>query len=120
MQKKWKKKQQKAEREQREALKSERRAKLRDPQSKRGFRKVHIDGKVYLWRRHGVGVEIRTPGGEKWVAPFWQLQGHKSEAEWLKEHADCWEECFAYAAAPGIVRDFIIKSAGISPSGVGK
>ena len=113
MQKKWRKRQQQAEREQQGKLKAERLAKLRDPKARRGYRKIHIDGKVYFWRHYGWLVEIRTPNDKKFIVQCWQIQGYKTEAAWSKEHEECYGDdyCDAYRAQPSDVRDYIVKAA---------
>ena len=105
MQKLWKKKQKQAERERQSKAKSERLAKLRDEKPK-GFRKIHFDTEVYLWRYYGDKVEIRTPNNQKWLVPIWTIQG-LSQSEWEKEHEECYDECSAYWVQPSLVRDYI-------------
>jgi hypothetical protein len=110
MQKLWVKKQKQAERERQSKQRAEKLAKLRDPKERRGFRKIHIGDKVYLWRWQGSQVEIRTPDNKKWLVPIWEIQGeYKSEAEWLKDHEECYEECSAYWVQPSLVRSYIDK-----------
>lgn len=92
------------------ALKAKRQAGRRDPEVKSGFRRLVIDGLVYQWRHHGDKVEIRTPQGPKHVVPVWELQG-MTEAAWLKEHEECWEDCRCRLATPGMIRDFIFSQA---------
>lgn len=108
MQKKWRKKQKQAERAQQSQSKAESLAKLRDPNSRRGFRKIHIDGQVYPWRYYGDKVEIRTPDGDrKYLVPIWAFQDYESETAWLKDHCECYEECSANWIQPGMVRKYI-------------
>jgi hypothetical protein len=100
---------------QRSKRKKENKAKLaasrRDPNKKRGFRQVHIEGFVYQWRYYGDRVEIRPPGKLelKWMVPIWALHGETLE-DWTKAHAECdGENCSAYAVSPGMVRDYILE-----------
>src|ERR1700675_5153212 len=72
----------------------------------RGFRKIHFDTEVYLWRYYGDKVEIRTPNNQKWLVPIWTIQG-LSQSEWEKEHEECYDECSAYWVQPSLVRDYI-------------
>ena len=97
------------------AQQAEKRKHRRDPDVKRGFRKIHFGiGVVYLWRPYGDKVEIRTPNDQKWLVSIWQIQGHKTEEAWLKEHEECCREgccdpCFANWVQPGMIRDYIAK-----------
>ena len=101
---------------QRSKRKKENKAKLavsrEKKQHNRGFRAVHIDGVAWKWRYYGDRVEIRVPGdlNMKWLVPIWALHGQTHE-EWLKEHEECYGDdyCGAYAASPGMVRDYILE-----------
>jgi hypothetical protein len=114
MQKKWKKKLQKAERDLQAKAKSGRLEKLRDPLTRRGYRKLAIGDRVYHWRWHGSFVEIRTTDDRKLLVPIWKIQGFATEAAWLKEHEDCSGDdyCDAYWVAPRLIREHIDKTAG--------
>lgn len=99
----------------RSTLKKENKAKKaasrRDPDKRRGFRQVHIDGDAYQWRYYGDRVEIRPPGKLqlKWLVPIWALHGETLE-DWTKAHEGCdGEECSAYAISPSMVRDYILE-----------
>jgi hypothetical protein len=90
------------------ALKVARRTSRPDPQIKRGFRKLVVDGLLYQWRHHGAKVEIRTPENTKHMVPTWELQGYANEEAWLKEHEDCYDDyCGAHEATPSMIRGFL-------------
>jgi hypothetical protein len=87
-------------------LKAKRAASRPAPDAKSGFRKLVVDGLVFHWRHHGDKVEIRRPKGPKYMVPVWELQGLTEDA-WLKEHSECWEECYAYTVTPRMIRDVL-------------
>ena|ERR1035437_6289839 len=100
-------------------LKAARKARQRDPDVKRGFRKMVIDGVVWSWRNYGTRVEIKVPGtlSMKLFVPVWQLRGCESEAAWEAIHAECccscgslgcdYDQCFCHTITPGLVRKYI-------------
>jgi hypothetical protein len=116
------KKQQKIEK----ARAAEKRSRQRDPQVRRGFRKMIVDGEVYQWRSYGDKVEIRTPGErDKWMVPIWTLQGIKTVQEWREPHKDCYDECIhtgnlgcgILAVTPGMVREYIDQMRKVTSNG---
>jgi hypothetical protein len=84
--------------------------------TKRGFRKLVVDGAEYLWRIGKRQIEIRVPGPIKlkWIVPRWRLHGYNSELAFDMAHEDvCHEGCCGWCSlcciSPGIIREYIDK-----------
>lgn len=93
-------------------LKAKRAKSRRDPENRRGFRKIHIDGAVYQWRYYGDRVEIRPPGKLelKWIAPIWQLHEYESLDDWNKAHEDSdGDYGYAYECTPAMIKRYILE-----------
>jgi hypothetical protein len=97
-------------------LKAKRQSKKRS--TKRGFRKLVVDGDVYQWKVGDRFAEIRVPGklNLKWVVGIWVLLGEPSETAWHTNHDHCcWDYCYhtgadfclKYRITPGMVRKYI-------------
>jgi len=98
-------------------LKAARKARRRDPNLKRGFRKLVLNGsEIWQWRFYPRTnrTEIRVPGtlDMKWLVPTWQLQGDASLQAWEDKHKDCCtsgccEHCGCTTVTPGMVKAYI-------------